>query len=288
MYEKYVAEIEVKGWIKLLLIPLLVALLTLMLPVLLHIAVGSLTGDLSIGGIGSITGMLITLVVMPVLMKKVSKVKIGNLGIRTEKIYKYVLMGTLGGFLCLALVALSIWGLGGVTIEQKSLAFTFALVGGLVYFMLQGVWEELIYRAYLMPLFSKKYGNITAIMLVGLIFTLGHSLNPAMQALPIINLFIASLVFSLIYYRSGNLFGVGLAHGIWNFSQGYIFGSEVSGNTISASLFKTLPVPGKEIISGGNFGFEGSIVTTVVGIVLLGILALMSKNLFQRNYQSGR
>lgn len=284
MYKNYVENIKLKCFTKLIFIPLMVAILTYLLPQLLQVIIGGLMGDISIGSIGSIMGMITTLFIMPLLMVKISKLKIENLGIRKEKLLKSISLGSISGFLLLSLVALTILILGGITIEKNSFSLTTALVGGLVFFILQGTWEELIYRSYLMPLFSKKYGDILSIILTSIVFTLGHALNPNIQLLPIVNLFIASIVFSLIYYRSGNLFFVGLAHGIWNFSQGYIWGSEVSGNIISASLFKSLPVYGKDIISGGNFGFEGGIITTIVGIVLIAILILILKNTVETRF----
>ena len=129
-----------------------------------------------------------------------------------------------------------------------------------------------------MPYFSKKFGDITSIILTSILFTLGHALNPGMKILPVINLFIASLVFSVIYYYKGNLILVGVGHGLWNFSQGYIFGAEVSGNIVPSSILKSIPVSGYELISGGSFGFEGGIITTFIGIILI-LIFILHKNL---------
>lgn len=280
MYQKYVKDIKVEGFFELIIVPTIIGVITYLLPQLIQVIIGGLTGDNAIGSVASNMGMIITFAVMPLVMMKVSRLKLENLGVRKEKLVKNMFLGSISGFLLLYLVAVIIFSLGGIEIEENSLKLTVAFIGGLEFFMLQGTWEELIYRSYLMPLFSKKYGDVISIIATSVLFTLGHALNPNMQLLPVINLFIGSIVFSLIYYYSGNLLFVGLAHGLWNFSQGYIFGAEVSGNTVSASLFKSIPVVGKDIISGGRFGFEGGIVTTIVGVVLIVILIAMIKRRF--------
>lgn len=127
-----------------------------------------------------------------------------------------------------------------------------------------------------MPNFSKKFGDVKSIIISSLLFTLGYALNPGIQILPIINLFLDSMIFSMIYHYTGNLFIVGLGHGLWNFSQGYIFGAEVSENVITSSLLKSIPTPGKELISGGIFGFEGGLVTTILEIIIILIFAKLS------------
>lgn len=126
-----------------------------------------------------------------------------------------------------------------------------------------------------MPHFSKVMGNKWSIIITSALFTLGHAMNPNMQPLPVINLFVASLVFSVIFYYTGNLFVVGLGHGLWNFSQGFIFGAEVSGNSIPFSIFRATAVPGKDLISGGTFGFEGGLITTFVGIAMIAIFYVL-------------
>ena len=62
---------------------------------------------------------------------------------------------------------------------------------------------------------------------------------------------------------------IGVGHGLWNYSQGFIFGAEVSGNAVKSSLFTSQAVAGKDLISGGSFGFEGGLVTTFVALVLI-------------------
>ena len=66
------------------------------------------------------------------------------------------------------------------------------------------------------------------------------------------------------------------AHLTWNYLQGPIFGFEVSGNKIN-SLFEQKP-NGHELLTGGNFGFEGSIILTLFLIMSI----LFMDRYFQR------
>jgi hypothetical protein len=56
-------------------------------------------------------------------------------------------------------------------------------------------------------------------------------------------------------------------HLTWNFFQGPIFGFEVSG--IESESIINQSVTGSDYITGGEFGFEGSLLATALIIVLI-------------------
>ncbi len=76
---------------------------------------------------------------------------------------------------------------------------------------------------------------------------------------------------------SGSLWLVGFVHGVWNYSQGFIYGSLVSGQNIEQGILKATPVENMTLISGGNFGFEGGLVTSAIGVALIIFLILRAK-----------
>ncbi len=102
-------------------------------------------------------------------------------------------------------------------------------------------------------------------------------MNPGMTVTPVVNLMIVSVVFSLVYYNRGSLWIAGFAHAIWNYSQGVIYGSLISGILVEGSVMTLIPIDGKVMLSGGNFGFEGSIVTSIVGVILIVVFSLIAK-----------
>lgn len=276
-YKNHVEKIKKEGLWNLILLPIILVVITFLMPQVLQLIIGGFIGGAaSVASLAGTIGMIITVAVFPRIMAKVGGFGLNTLGITRQNLLKNIIKGSLGGILLLCLVGATIYLTGSTQIIKNStLSMSFFI--GLIFFICQGTWEELMYRGYLMPHFSKKFGDVASIILTSILFTLGHALNPNMQFMPILNLFIASIVFSLIYYYSGNLILVGFGHGLWNFTQGFIWGAEVSGNVAPASLFKATPISGHEFISGGTFGFEGGIVTTIVGLVLILFFICMIK-----------
>ncbi|GGG79769.1 CPBP family intramembrane glutamic endopeptidase [Corynebacterium pelargi] len=274
-YQQHVAAIPSDTKKKLIALPILVALVVLLIiPGVFQYGLAPLIGsdpEQLISPAGAV-GMIAAVTLGSWLMAKTSGISFGDLGIKKQHWASRAITGAVWGILALSAVGLIINVLGGTrTTYVFDTSMVGALVTGVVFFAFQGTWEELIYRAYLMPHFSKVMGNTWSVIVTSLLFTLFHGLNPGMTLMPILNLLVASIVFSLIYIKTGNLLLTGLAHGMWNFSQGFIFGSLVSGNTTPGSLFASAP-KGSELISGGSFGFEGSIVTTFVGVVIIAFL----------------
>ncbi|MGT2737434.1 CPBP family intramembrane glutamic endopeptidase [Streptococcus orisratti] len=272
LYQTYVDAVpHNKTTFRLLILPTFVGFLVYLAPGIFQMLfnlvfpaplteIGSLPAALSM-----VTTVFLALVILP----KIAGCRMADLGLNKRGWFKQVLIGEFGGGLLLSLVVFIIWMLGAVNLTKVDNPSSPVLTVGLIFFLFQGTWEEIIYRSYLMPHFSKLMGDKWSILLSSALFTLGHALNPGMQALPVLNLFLASVVFSLIYYRTGSLLIIGVGHGLWNYSQGFIFGAEVSGNAVTSSIFTSKAVAGKDLISGGTFGFEGGLVTTLVALVLI-------------------
>lgn len=237
-------------------------------------------------GLGGLLAMMINVFASIGLIIFISKIKLKDLGIVSKKCIRNILSGAILGIIVLSIVGIIIYLLGGVTINYnfKSSYFMPILIG-VVFFSFQGFSEELIFRGYLLTHFSKKMNIYLSIFISSIFFTSIHALNPGMTIMPIVNLMVFSVVFSLVYIVTGNLFFTGLFHSLWNFTQGIIFGALVSGVDIETTVFKSLPVANKTIISGGNFGFEGSIVTTIMGIIIILILIIIAnkKSAFSKN-----
>ncbi len=228
--------------------------------------------------VSSTVGMILTVISTVFIILKVSKIKLKDLGLNFTGAFAKILTGTIFGLIAISLVALAINLLGGTaTTYNFQSAYIQNLLVGIVFFAFQGTYEELLYRGYLMPHLSKSIGIFWSILISSVLFTLLHALNPGMTVMPVINLMLASVVFSLIYYKTGNLWLVGFIHAVWNFSQGFIYGSMVSGITLKGSIFKSLPIENTELISGGSFGFEGSIVTSILGVILIAGLIMKVK-----------
>ena len=88
---------------------------------------------------------------------------------------------------------------------------------------------------------------------------------------------LVGIVFSIYFLRTGNIWGVGAMHSVWNFVQGNVFGMEVSGMKFSCTLFASAADPEKTFWNGGSFGAEGGFSVTIVLIAALLLLLLIPR-----------
>ena len=74
---------------------------------------------------------------------------------------------------------------------------------------------------------------------------------------------------SLYLLKTDTVWGVAGIHGAWNFAQGNLFGILVSGQQSGTSLMTFLPQGNQDWLSGGSFGIEGSIMTSLELLLLI-------------------
>tara|TARA_B100001250_G_scaffold407320_1_gene427877 strand:+ start:412 stop:1281 length:870 start_codon:yes stop_codon:yes gene_type:complete len=130
--------------------------------------------------------------------------------------------------------------------------------------------EEIAMRGYILQNLSSSFNKYIALALSSLVFMVMHIGNPNMSAIPLFNLFLAGLFLGIYCIHRKNLwFPIG-AHFTWNYFQGPVLGFEVSGNVVDSIFIQSLA--GSDLITGGQFGFEGSIILTtfmIIGIMYL-------------------
>ena len=125
--------------------------------------------------------------------------------------------------------------------------------------------EEIAIRGYILHNLSQSFNKYIALIISSFVFMGMHLGNPNIGMLPLVNLFLAGIFLGVYRIHKNNLwFPIG-AHLMWNYLQGPIYGFEVSGNKIN-SLFEQ-KLNGHELLTGGNFGYEGSIILTVFLII---------------------
>ena len=170
--------------------------------------------------------------------------------------YKGLLAGTVlicSGFILLTVLNLTLIDLTYFSFyDQIFYFFLFTIVS---------LNEEIAIRGYILHNLSSSFNKYIALIISSLVFMIMHLGNPNIGILPLVNLFLAGIFLGIYTIHKNNLwFPIG-AHLTWNYLQGPIFGFEVSGNKIN-SLFEQKP-NGHELLTGGNFGFEGSIILTL-------------------------
>lgn len=142
-------------------------------------------------------------------------------------------------------------------------------------FIFVAISEELTARGYVQGLVAYHYGERVGWFVSSLLFALMHGLNPSVwsHVFPMINLFLAGLLLAIYRDVSGGLWGPIGFHLTWNFFQGSVYGFPVSGITVPSWL--DLEPRSHVILSGGHFGAEGSMVTSLA--LILGIVWLLYK-----------
>lgn len=132
--------------------------------------------------------------------------------------------------------------------------------------------EELAFRGYIMQRLSRAWGMAAAVIASSVVFALSHALNPNVQPLAIVSIFVAGLFLACGYLVTRSLWlPIGLHLG-WNLAEIHLLGFPGSGVS-EPSIIRSV-VKGPELMTGGAFGPEGGIVGLVAPLIGIGILFL--------------
>lgn len=163
-------------------------------------------------------------------------------------------------------------------IEVTDIAFNASsLLISLAFFLLVAVTEELALRGFVLErMLQSGMNKFCALFLSATLFSLIHIANPNFNVMAFINILLAGILLGSSYIYTRNLcFPIAL-HWFWNWIQGPVLGYEVSGNNFCNGML-TLRLPEANLINGGAFGFEGSIVCTAL-LVVGTVVVISSKN----------
>ncbi|MDO5047057.1 MAG: type II CAAX endopeptidase family protein [Anaerococcus sp.] len=201
------------------------------------------------------------------------------LGLRAGKNFKNYLLGLIlgGGLLSLSLIIGLIFDIYDIRINIGSinpLIFLAFLIG----WIFQGFHEELMVRGILMTYFASHRSVGLGLLVNSLIFSTLHLGNTSFGLIACINIFLLGLIFSFIYYLGESLYLAGAAHSFWNFFQANIFGIRVSGIVYNKNSIFITESRGQDILSGGAFGIEGSLIVTILGLLALLSLYKLGKD----------
>ncbi|WP_302460600.1 CPBP family intramembrane glutamic endopeptidase [Bacteroides clarus] len=159
--------------------------------------------------------------------------------------------------------------IAGVVFNPSSLLISF------VFFLLVAITEEFALRGFVLErMLQGGVNKFWALFLSATLFSLVHIANPNFDFLSFINILLAGILLGSSYIYTRNLcFPIAL-HWFWNWIQGPVLGYEVSGNKFCDGLL-TLYLPEANLINGGAFGFEGSILCTVLMVAGTGVILKM-------------
>lgn len=210
--------------------------------------------------------MLVGYLSAAILMLRWRKLPLSLLGLSLKGWGKDLLAG-LGVAVLLYAVGFGVLLLIG-TVEVANVQFVPRnLLGRLLLFLLMAVTEEIMLRGFVLGrMLSEGMNRFVALFLSSALFSAMHLLNPNFVLLPFVNVLLGGCLLGASFLYTRNLCFPIVLHWFWNWLQGPVLGYEVSGMDSGETLL-TLRLTGSELLTGGSFGFEGSLLCTVLLVV---------------------
>ena len=183
------------------------------------------------------------------------------------KIVPHTLLGILVGFIFMVLVVSTIVAMGYATVMWKgfSVEKQFSVF---MMFLAVAVGEEMIFRGVIFRWIDERWNTWVALLISAILFGWMHISNDNATWWSSLAIAVeAGLLLGAVYKWSGSLWVPIGIHWAWNYTQGNIFGLAVSGSDAGETMLSTI-VNGPDIITGGAFGPEASIISVILGTFL--------------------
>lgn len=140
------------------------------------------------------------------------------------------------------------------------------------------IFEEILIRGIIFRIIEEKLGSYISLLISAIIFGALHLANPNSTIISALCVGMeAGILLGVSYIYSRNLWFPIAIHFAWNFVQSGIFGAITSGYEKSSSLLTT-KITGIPIITGGEFGPEGTIQAIAFCFLASFILLQVCKN----------
>ena len=182
--------------------------------------------------------------------------------LRREHALRNLGLGLAGGALLFSLVTAVAALVGVYDIvgwgSTRSILYVLVMFG-----IIPGVMEELLFRGILFRHLEDFGGSWFALALTSALFGVAHIFNPNATAFSSFAIAVeAGVLLGGAYMLTRSLWApIGL-HAAWNFTQGEIYDVPVSG--IDGTGLVEAKLSGPELLSGGAFGLEASVIALVI------------------------
>jgi uncharacterized protein len=137
------------------------------------------------------------------------------------------------------------------------------------------VGEELLFRGAIFRITEEWLGTTAALIISAVLFGAAHGLNSSATLVGVIAIALeAGVLLGIAYSASRSLWlPIGMHFG-WNFSEGGLFGTTVSGGHSHGLVSVTLEGP--VYLTGGAFGPEASIIALTACLIVAATLGIYS------------
>ena len=244
-----------------------------------------LMGDMPMGHIADLIkyyGFAFFSLVTLLYCKFIEKEKLTSIGFN-KKFSDYIIGGLVAVALLLCIVGAGC-ATGGLSFEgfgsNVNIVYLVVLFGA---FIIQSLTEEIMCRGFLLTTLLKKTSLPLAVFVSSSAFALLHipsmlEADAKFAITGIVNLYLVSIIFSLLYVLRVNIYIVAGLHCVWNFVLNGVMGLSVSGSTSNDSALMSFQVNSESLLNGGIYGLEASVITTVVlGVVVFVLIKCCRK-----------
>ena len=207
-------------------------------------------------------------------VKVIEKNALSSLGFVKRNWLKYLGWGIMFSLVQMGVIALiyQISGIGSFELNELSLEPILFILGLFPFWLLQGGTEEVATRGWLLTRIAARTNLPLAIAISSSLFGILHMGNAGVTFLSVLNIILDGVLAGLLFIYTDSIWLVVAQHGTWNYVQGNLLGFQVSGTGADASIFSFTMGSGPDWLTGGTFGAEGSIITTLVLLVSLVIV----------------
>ena len=207
-------------------------------------------------------------------VKVIEKNALSSLGFVKRNWLKYLGWGIMFSLVQMGVIALvyQLSGIGSFELNELSLEPILFILGLFPFWLLQGGTEEVATRGWLLTRIAARSNLPLAIAISSSLFGFLHLGNSGVTFLSVLNIVLDGVLAGLLLVYTDSIWLVVAQHGTWNYVQGNLLGFQVSGTGADASIFSFTIGSGPDWLTGGEFGAEGSIITTMVVLLSLVIV----------------
>lgn len=206
-----------------------------------------------------------TIIIIYIFLKFQERKSFSELGFDTTFIKKDMIYGLLTGFIIITASVIILFSINNIMYSEADFNLLNLLLSFLLY-MSVSISEEVLVRGYILRNLMLSLNKYLALIISSAIFSLIHAANPAIETIGFINIFLSGILMGGSYIYTRNLWYPIALHFSWNFFQA-IFGFNVSG--LKTPTVVNITFPEFNILNGGTFGLEGSILVSILSLLAI-------------------
>lgn len=205
------------------------------------------------------------------MLKFVDKRRFASIGFPFHgRVWKETLLGFLIGAVMIGIVAAAELSVGAIKLSLRPGAGVVLLLRNFglsfIFFGYFAMGEEILFRGYPYQAFISGMGPVGSTILMSLIFGVLHLANPDASLFSTANTMLAGVFLCTAYLKTRTLYFPFGLHFAWNFVQSFFLSLPVSGLLTNRTIF--IPTDfGPDWLTGGRYGPEGGVGTTVIMVV---------------------